>query len=196
MKTLITSADVKALTVVGLTADDHKLNLSVPDAQLVHLRPLLGAALLAQLLAFVADAPEPPAPGSASAQVAAAAQAAYATALDAWRTARAGNALLPLWEAVKSCLAQWTLVEAWPHLPLHINAAGFNEKTGSGTGTSMADVATRNQALTAHRQTAVLRGEELVSWLETHKTDYLAYVSSRPAATGQQPIDYFGGISL
>jgi hypothetical protein len=64
-------------------------------------------------------------------------------------------------------------------------------QTGKSEGTTSADAATLNQVLGAYRDTAVWRGSELARWLESDKANYPAYVGTRPAATGRQPL---GGI--
>ncbi len=192
MKTLVTALDIKERTTVSKTADDEKLNKAVPDAETRHLRPLLGLPLFTALLAFVGSAPEPPAVGSLSATAEAAALAAYNTLLDAWRTTNAG-ALLRLWDAIKPCLCQWALFDAWPDILVHVENAGVTMKTGNANGTTSADADILNQARDNHRDKAVWRGSELVAWLDSNKTDYPAYASTKPAATGKQPL---GGIHL
>lgn len=196
MKNLIQAATVKLLTVVGQSAEDHKLEMAIPDAQTRYLRPLVGGPLLTQLLAFVADAPQAKSLVGLPALAATAQQQADELALKAWRDAQADNPLLALWDELKSCLAQWAFVEAWPNLLIHIDAAGMTLKTGSNTGTTIADAATLKVVLGAHRDTAIWRGQELVSFLESNKTKYPAYQSTTPTATGRQPISDFGGISI
>jgi hypothetical protein len=196
MKNLITAADIKTHTAASLNVETHKLEVTIPEAQARHLRPLTGSRLLAQLVAFVKDAPEPPVLVGLGAQVQAKAEADYTTALDDWRTAHATDVLLALWDEVKPCLAQWALVDAWPNLLVHVENAGVTVKTGKSEGTTSADAATLNQVLNAHRDTAIWRGEELINWLEAHKSDYPTYESTRPTATGRDVADWFGGISV
>jgi hypothetical protein len=195
MKQLVTAADVKRLTTVGKNADEDKLNQAVPEAQTAHLRPLLASKLLVALLDFVASAPEPPDLSQLAKAQADAATVAYNVLLDAWRTTN-GGVMLTLWDAVKPCLTQWALVEAWYDLQLHIDAGGMNIKTGNGQGTSRADAELINRAYDAHRARAIGRGDELMQWLDSKKADYQAYTSISPLPTGRQPIDDFGGISL
>jgi hypothetical protein len=195
MKTLITAADIKQLTTVSENASDKKLAKAVPDAETRHLRPLLGSRLYAELLAFAQGAPEQPVLAGLSQQEEDKAAADYKIEFAAWRTANAGP-LLALWDQVKSCLAQWALVEAWPDLLVHIDEAGINVKTGNAQGTTTADAATLARVWDGHRDKAVWRGDELVNWVESKKNDYAAYTSIKPLPTGSQPIDYFGGISL
>lgn len=192
MTTLVTAADIKDRTTVSRSADDEKLNKAVPDAETRHLRPLLGAALFGQLLAFVASAPTPPAVGGLSATAEAAALAPYKVLLDNWRTAHPGP-LLRLWDAVKPCLCQWALYDAWPDILVHVENAGVTMKTGNANGTTSAEAGILNQARDNHRNKAVWRGSELAAWLDSNKTDYPAYEGTRPPATGRQPL---GGISL
>lgn len=191
MKTLITAADITALTAANLSVEAHRLEITIPQALARHLRPLLGLNLFTALLAFAQDAPELPGPKAQATET-----AAYAAALEAWRTAEELNPMLALYDEVKPMLAQWGLVEAWPNLLVHVANAGVVLKTGNAQGTTTADAATLNQVFTAHRATAVWLSEELVSWLERNKLDYPAYVSTRPLATARQPIDTLGGISL
>lgn len=195
MKQLVTAADVKRLTTVGKNSDEDKLNQAVPEAQTAHLRPLLGGPLLTALLAYVASAPEPPELAGVAKAQADAATTAYNVLLDAWRTSNVG-VMLTLWDAVKPCLAQWALVEAWYDLQLHIDGGGMNTKTGNAQGTSRADAELINRAYDSHRARAIGRGDELMSWLDSKKNDYQAYTSITPLPTGRQPIDDFGGISL
>lgn len=195
MKTLITAADIKAHTVASLSVEAHKLAIAITDAQQRHLRPLIGAKLLTQLLALVEDAPDLPS-GTGAAQVVAAATTKYEQDLAAWRLAHAADPLLALLDQLTPCLAQWALVEAWPNLLVHVENAGVLLKTGNANGTTTADVATLNQVLSAHQATAVWRGDELVNWLERNKTDYPAYQSSCPLASNREPSEWFGGISI
>jgi hypothetical protein len=195
MKNLINAYDVKALTTVGSNARNSKLEKAVPDATTRHLRPLLGAKLLAELTAFVVAVPEHPELGNLNAAAQTVALEPYNTALDTWRAANVG-ALLRLWDELKPCLAQWTLVEAWPDLLVHIEDAGIVLKTGNSNGTTSADAATLNQVWDAHRERAVFRGDELVGWLECNKVDYPAYGSTTPLASAREPSDWFGGISI
>jgi hypothetical protein len=195
MNNLISAADIKRLTTVSENASDKKLAQAVPDAEQMHLRPLLGSDLYTELLALVATAPEPPVTTGLSAAAEAQATATYQAALDTWRTANA-SPLLTLWNAVKPCLAQWALVEAWPALLVHVEEAGVNVKTGNANGTTQADAALLGQVWQSHRAKAIWRGDELVSWLESKKNDYAAYRSIQPLPSGRQPIDYCGGISL
>jgi hypothetical protein len=195
MNNLINAYDVKALTSVGSNARNNKLEKAIPDATTRHLRPLLGAKLLAELAAFVVAVPEHPEVGNLAAAAEAAALAPYKTELAAWRTANAG-ALLDLWDELKPCLAQWALVEAWPDLLVHIEEAGIVLKTGNSNGTTSADAATLNGVWDAHRERAVFRGDELVGWLERNKANYPAYGSTTPLASAREPSDWFGGISI
>jgi hypothetical protein len=195
MNTLVAAADVKRLTSVGATANSEKLDKAVPDATDRHLRPLVGAKLLGELLDFVVDAPDYPTTTGLPAPQAAAALAAYKTALAEWRTANDGP-LLVLWNELKSCLAQWVLVEAWPDLLVHIDEAGVVVKTGNAQGTTTADARVLDTVLAAHCERAKFRGDELVAWLERNKTNYPAYQSTTPLASGREPADWFGGISV
>lgn len=195
MNNLISAADIKRLTTISENASDKKLAQAVPDAETMHLRPLIGARLYTELLAFVAGAPEAPSVQGLNVQAEAQATSTYQTALDTWRAANVG-VLLTLWDAVKPCLAQWALVEAWPNLLVHVEEAGVNVKSGNANGTSVADAALMNKVWAAHADKAKWRGDELMSWLESKKNDYAAYSSIQPVPTGRQPIDDFGGISL
>jgi len=196
MKTIITPAEIKELTTVALNADAHKLGVTIPDAQQRHLRPLLGFRLYATLLAFVADAPEAPSTIGQSVQQQATAAAEYKTKWEAWLTAQKADPLLALWVELKPCLAQWAVVEAWPNLLGSVENAGVVLKTGNGQGTTTADAATLSKMEAAFRSTAVWRGDELVQWLESNKSDYPDYVSTRPLPTSRRPSDGYGGISI
>lgn len=196
MNTLVVAADVKRLTSVGTTANSEKLDKAVPDATDRHLRPLVGAKLLAALLDFVVDAPDYPATTGLGAPQVATALGEYKMALAAWRTANAADPLLALWDQLKRCLAQWVLVEAWPDLLVHIDEAGVTVKTGNQQGTTVADGKTLDTVLDSHCERAKFRGDELVAWLERNKADYPAYVSATPLASGREPADWFGGIDV
>lgn len=165
MKHLIDANDIKALTTIQLNTEAHRLEITIPDAEQRHLRPLLGPALFDALLLFI----QPETPDTT-------------------------DELAKLASQVKPMLSQWALVEAWPNLLVHVANAGVVLKTGaSGQGTTSADAATLAQVLTAHRDTAIWRGQELVRWLESNKANYPAYASTTPVATGRPP---FGGINL
>jgi hypothetical protein len=192
MKTLITAQDITQFTAANLNVEGHRLEITIPDAERKHLRPVIGPKLLAALLAFVESAPEPPTVTGLSAVAEATAKTAYAAELKTWREANPG-ALLVLWDQIKPMLAQWALVEAWPNILVHIKNAGVVVQTGKAEGTTSADAATLAQVLTAYRDTAIFRGQELSNWLESDKANYAAYVSTRPALTGRQPL---GGIHL
>jgi hypothetical protein len=191
MKNLITAADITALTAANLSVEAHRLEITIPQAQARHLRPLLGLQLYADLLAFTQGAPDVPGPKALAAEL-----TAYATALDSWRTSVAADPLLALFDQVKPMLAQWGLIEAWPNLLVHVANAGVVLQTGNQNGTTTADAATLNQVYTRQRETAVWLSEEIVQWLERNKAAYPAYVSTRPLVTARQPIDTLGGISL
>jgi len=196
MKNLVNATHIKELTTVSLNVEAHKLSVTIPEAQQRHLRPLLGFRLYAALLAFVASAPEPPSPTGQSVQAATAAAADYATKWAAWQLAHGADPLFALLEQVRPCLAQWAVVEAWPNLLGSVENAGILLKTGSGQGTTNADAATLSKMEAAFRATAIWRGEELVQWLESNKSDYPDYVSTRPLPTSRRPSDGYGGISL
>jgi hypothetical protein len=167
MKNLVDAADIKTHTTAQLGVDANRLELSVPEAQQRHLRPLLGRALFNELLAY--------------------AQLAAPDAEDK----RAA-----LLSEVKPMLCQWALIEAWPNLLLHITNAGLVLKTGNAQGTTTADAKLVAQVYTAQRETAVWRGQELSTWLESNKADYPAYESIRrpdKPATGRQPL---GGLNV
>lgn len=156
MKHLITADDIKGLTAAQLGIDSQRLEITIPEAEQRHLRPLLGPSLFDELLLFV--------------QVA---------------TPSTTDPLAALANQVKPMLSQWALVEAWPNLLMHVTNSGMVLKTGTGQGTTSADAAVVSQVLTAHRATAAWRGQELVRWLESNKADYPAYQSTTPVATGR-----------
>lgn len=164
MKHLIDADDIKNMTAAQLGIDSQRLEITIPDAEQRHLRPLLGPRLFDELLAFIQTA-----------------------------TPDTDDPLAALANEVKRMLSQWALVEAWPNLLVHVANAGVVLQTGNSQGTTSADAATLNTVLTAHRETAVWRGQELVRWLESNKTQYPAYESNTPVATGRPPL---GGINV
>ncbi|WP_310394157.1 DUF6712 family protein [Hymenobacter sp.] len=140
---LITFADVTARTVVALGSEPHKFTVAIPRAEQRHLRPVLGPALYDQLRAFVEANP-------------------LATT----------GPLAALAAEVKDMLASWAVVEAWPSLLGHIEAAGFVTKVGKSEGTSTADVQLADRTLADLRETAGWQSGELARWLAARAADY------------------------
>ncbi|MDO7846489.1 hypothetical protein Q5H92_08980 [Hymenobacter sp. M29] len=143
LKRLVTFPEITARTVVALGSEAHKFTVAIPLAEQQHLRPVLGQALYSELLSFIQTA-----------------------------TPDDADPLSALAEQVKDMLSTWAVVEAWPSLLGHIEAAGFVTKVGKSEGTTRADVELTDRQEAALRRTAILQSAELVRWLTEHKSEY------------------------
>ena len=144
LKHLVSFSDVTARTVVELGSNAHKFAVAIPRAETRHLRPVLGDALFSDLLNFVQLA-----------------------------TPDTADPLAKLAEEAKDMVCDWAVVEAWPSLLGHIEAAGFTTKVGEkSTGTSTADVLLTDRTLSSLRDSALWSSGELTRWLFQNAAAY------------------------
>lgn len=182
---LISPADVVANTVISLGSEPHKLRIAIPLAQGKYLRPLLGLQLFDELLTFAESAPDYPAQPNATTL------AAYNTARAEWLETVAEEPMMKLLKEATPMLCAWTVIEAWPSLLVHVEAAGVTVKTGKSEGTSSADAQLVSKAFDGLQSTAVFHSEELDTWLKKNRSTYAEFLPQTPAATGRLPI---GGV--
>ncbi len=150
--------------MVALGSEAHKFNVAIPLAEQRYLRPLVGTVLFEALLGHV--------------------QAG----------APANAALTALASEVKDMLSTWAVVEAWPSLLGHIEAAGFTTKVGEKTtSTSTADVLLTDRQLASLRETAAWQSAELTRWLTARATNYPTWQTPGGQASTEMPL---GGLYL
>ncbi|TGE08249.1 DUF6712 family protein [Hymenobacter fodinae] len=145
LKHLITSDEVTERTVVQVNAGHKKITIAIPLAEGRRLRPLLGDRLFDELLAF-----------------------AQKEASDV------ADPLASLANEVKNMLAEWTVVQAWPSLSMHVTDAGMTVKNGKDVSTS-ADYKTTQDLLAMVTGNAEYYSSEFVRWITEHKSDYPSY---------------------
>jgi hypothetical protein len=165
LKRLISFDDITSRTAVALGGEAHKFDIAIPKAEREHLRPVLGYALFDELLNFVQQA-----------------------------TPDTTDPLAQLAEQVKDMLAAWAVVEAWPFLLVHLEAAGLTIKVGNkADGTSSADVALADRTLAAQHSMALFHSAELSTWLLKNAATYPTWEKPGGAPSTEMPL---GGLDL